>query len=395
MIRVFLLLLATMAGTWYLADSMKQKGPGYVYIYYNQYSVETSFWFFLFLLIGVVVGLFVITKSISLLLYYLVKIGYLPKFFWMSRAKKLRYQGNLAFLNQQWRLSGKKMGKAAKNSETPFLDYLMAARANLAAKDIESAQKNADFARHASDFDASSQALLELDILIAKGDTTSQAKAVRNLLDSNTDKPAVLLRAIRIYREQKQWHSLQALLPLIKKHRVLSQPEYCDVLADIAIGIMPALTSMTQRQDLKAVWKSVAKVHDRDEVMQAYCVALARMNETREAQKLLEMHLKRQWSDVLIGAYAAILSADNLKSLDFAESFLPSHGNNADLLVALGLLSKNNGYLAKARDYLYRSMQIKPSVKACEVLADIAEIQHDFTQAQGYLRQALALAAKA
>lgn len=395
MIRVFLLLLACMAGTWYLADSIKQKGPGYVYIYIDPYSIETSFWFFLLLLVAVVTGLFILTKGISLFLYYLVKIGYLPRFFWMSRARKLRYQGNLAFLNQQWRISAKKMAKAGKNSETPFLDYLMAARANLAVKDIESAIKNASLAKNATDLDASSYALLELDILIAQGRSGGQAQAIKKLLDGNADKPPVLLRAIRVYRAEKQWQSLQALLPLIKRHKVLSPSEYSDVLADIAVGIMPSFTGIEQRQDLKKLWKSVARVHDRDDVMQAYCAALARMNESREAQKLLEMHLKRHWSDTLFGSYAALPFIDPLAALDFAESFLPSNGNNAALLTGLGLLSKNNGYLAKARDYLYRSMQITPSVRACELLADIAEIQHDYSQAQGYLRQALALAAHA
>jgi HemY protein len=392
MIRVFLLVLASMAGTWYLADSIKQKGPGYVYIYYNQYSVETSFWFFLFLVVGLVVGTFLITKIISLLLYYLVKIGYLPKFFWMNRAKKLRYQGNLAFLNQQWQMAGKKMARAAKNSETPFLDYLMAARANLAVNDIAAAVNNAGLAKKASDFEAGSHALLELDILIAQGDTINQPQSIKKLLDNHADKPAVLLRAIRIYRQQKQWQALQALLPLIKKHKVLSQPDYCDVLADITVGIMPTLTSASQRQDLKALWKSAAKVHDRDNVMQSYCTALARMNEGQEAQKLLEMHLHRHWSDLLMSTYASIPVADNVNALDFAESFLPMHPHNPALLTALGWLSKNNGYLAKAKDYLSRSMQIRPSVKACELLAEIADIQHDYTQAQNYLRQALKLA---
>lgn len=392
MIRVFLLLLACVASTWYLADSIKQKGPGYVYVYYDQYSMETSFWFFLLLMTGLVAGLFILVKAISLLLYYLVKIGYLPKFFLMGRARKFRYQGHLAFLNQQWKLSAKKMGKAAKNSETPFLDYLMAARAYLAVNDIPSATSNAGMAKNTSDYDAESHAMLLMDITIAQGDAFRQQQSIKALLDENPGKPAVLMRAIKIYREQKQWLALQLLLPAIKKHHVLAEADYSDLLAAVATGLMPAFIHAAQIKELKSLWKSVAKVHDRDDVVKAYCEALARMNEAGEARKLLEMHLQRRWSDRLIMAYAALPVTDKLRQLDFAETFLPFHSHNPALLVALGCIAKNNGYLAKAKDYLYKSMQVLPSVKACELMADIADIQQDPALAQDYLRQALALA---
>lgn len=394
MIRVFLLLLAAMAGTGYLANSIKQKGPGYVYVYFNQYSLETSFWFALLLLAGVVAGLFVLLKLFSLLAFYLVKIGYLPRFFWMGRAKKLRYQGTLAFLNQQWSVSGKKLGKAGKNSETPFLDYLMAARASLAANNIEAACNNMALARQAADFDAASFDLLELDIAIADGKGVNRQQAIQALLDKPGNKAPVVSRAIAFYRQQQQWQLVRELLPLVKKHKVLSADEYANLLADMAKGLMPLIKLPSQRKELKALWKSVAKVQNRSDVLAAYCRALMAIQDDNDACKIIEQHLQQQWSDVLISLYGELDIADKTHQLEFAENFLSHHANNAVLLLTLGYIAKNNGYLAKARDYLLRSLQRQPSVKAYEWLADIAVIQQDLVQAQSLLRQALALAVK-
>jgi HemY protein len=392
MIRIFLLLLACISGAWYVGDAIKQKGPGYVYVYYNHYSLETSFWFGLLLAIGLVVGIFIITKLMYWFLYYLVRVGYLPKFFGVSRSKKLKLQGSLAYINGQWQLAGKKLAKAAKNSESPFIDYVMAAKANLAMNQIAAAAEQAKLAEQCKDFDAVTYALLELDIAIANNDAEQQEQHLLHMLVEHGEHYSVLSKAIEIFRAQKKWRAIQNLLPSIKKRHVLNEQEYANLLADMAIGMMPTFTKIEQRKELAALWKQVAKVHDRDDVVKEYCAALVRMQEVQDAQKTIEIYLKRQWSDVLIEQLSTLSGVDNAKQLTLVESFLNEHTNSPALFMALGVINRKQGLLAKAKEHFLRSIQLRPSVKAYEYLAEIAIAQQDHIQLQHCLRHALQLA---
>ncbi len=222
MIRVFLLLLVSVAGFWYLADTLKQLGPGYVLVYYNQYSVETSFWVALLVNILFVIGLYGLFRLSIVVIRHLVKLGLLPQNFRSNKAKKLQYQGTLAFLGQHWLQASEQLSKSAKNSQTPFLNFVMAARASLAAGDLTKTQAHIDSAIKQDDIDELSVSLLQLDLYIQQKDGAAANRVLQKLLKNSPKQSAVLHKAIEVYQKEKNWLHLQQLLPRIKKAKILS-----------------------------------------------------------------------------------------------------------------------------------------------------------------------------
>lgn len=389
MTRLFLLLLATVAGAGYLANAIKEKGPGYVYVYFDQYSIETSVWFAIAIIACLVVIIVVLIRFLPWCTALLYKLGYFPRSFFIGRAKKLAYEGKLAFLNQQWRIAAKKLSKAGKNSRTPFIDYVMAARSALTIGDIETALSCAKLAKDSHDFDAVTYELLQIDLAMAETLSAEQELALQTLLDKHPTEPVFLDRAVMLYTELGKWQLLQQLLPKLKKYKVYDEKSYAQVLVNMATGLMPMLAQRGEHQELKALWKSVAKVHDDEQVIEVYCRALVSLRESEQAQKILELHLRRHWCNHLALQYVHIAVKNKQQQLQFMEELLAHYGEQQTLLTILGELEKDNTRYAKAKEYFNKSLQLQISSAALCGLADIAIIQHDYAQAVQLLQQAL------
>ena len=392
MIRIFLLLLVCVAGTWFVADAIRESGPGYVYIAFGHYSLETSVWFGLLLQFFLIVCLFLLVKLLTFFFYYLMKADRLPRFLLSGRARKLHYQGELAFLTQQWQLAGKKLGKAARNSDNPFLDYVMACRACLAANDIAMADHYLGLAENAPHADAKTLALLKFDVALIKAAPSQQYLLIDRALQEKRHSKIVLERATEIYLRNKQWDKLQSLLPLIRKQKVLGEAAWQAVQDATVAGLMEKINDAGQKTELRKLWRQAGKEATTDAVFRAYCATLQRLGERDEARKLLERRLQQHYSDEIMEQYAVLQVDDKQAWLAFAESFLGSQKQSYRLLACLGEMARQNGFQARARDYVQRSLNIKPSVHAYELLADIATEQQDNAHSQSYLRKALILA---
>jgi HemY protein len=268
---------------------------------------------------------------------------------------------------------------------------MMAARASLQAGDADMAGIQADLAKKTNDFDAASHALLCLDIALAKGEVSKQEEIFQALLAEYASHPAVMLRIAKVYCQKGRWQALQLLLPKLKKKKFIAEQEYFDLLEAFAVGRLHELRAENQRKEIKAVWKLAARVQNRPAVVIAYSEALVAMQDIREAQKIVEAKLLGDWDESLILHYAALPLADKALQLAFAEDLLSSHSHSAGLFAALGIIAKQGGNYARARDYFFRSIQIAPQIACYEAMAEIATLQNDYAQANHYLRQALAL----
>ncbi len=393
MIRKFLLLLACMAGSWYLVDTIKQNGPGYVLIAYNDYTLETSFWLAIIILILLVALIYGAIRLSVIIFLYSIRLGLLPETYSRKRAIKLEQKGTQAFLDEHWSVAGTHLVKAAKNSTTPFIDQMMAARAYLASDNFSEAENCLQQAKSLPDADQLSLSILEFDISSAKNETVKAESQLEELLVSSPNKAPVLARAITLYTATGNWKSLDKLLPKIKKQQILTNNALLKLKANIAIGLMQPATEKLTASQLKAIWKSSAKVHDQPEVIQSYCNALVALGESVDAEKILKHQLGKTWNESLIKLYGTITTEHPARQLAFAESFLNEHKNSAALQLSLAQLAMANQLTGKAREYLEHSLHIKPSVEAYQLMADINEQLNDANSAKHNLKLGLKLAA--
>lgn len=392
MIRVFLLLLACMAGTWYLVDTIKQNGPGYVLVAYNDYTIETSFWFALLLLIVIVALIYGAIRLGVILFYYLIKLGLLPETYSRNRSAKLKNKGIQAFLDQHWSEASTQLLKAAKNDTTPFLDQLMAARAYIASSNLSAAEKCLQQARVLPDADALSLSLLELDITIGKKDIPAANTLLNNLLKHSSNQVPVLVRAITIYSNSNNWTALNTLLPKIKKQQVLDDEALLQLHTTITVGLLHAATNKKlDAQQLKTIWKAAAKVQDQPEVIRSYVASLVAIGEFEVAEKIIRQQLAKRWDEVLIEIYGQLKTKNSAQQLTYVESFLTDHKSSAALQLALARLAISNNLIGRAKECAEYSLKIKPSVDAYLLMADISEQLNDPNTARHHLKLGLKL----
>lgn len=394
MIRVFLLLLLSISGAWYIADLLKRKGPGYVLVYYNEYSLETSVWFGAVLLVGLIV-LIALTLKLSVIAFrYLIKIGFLPKAWGAHRSKALQYQGTLAFLDQSWLPAATQLAKAAKNSETPFLNYMMAARASLADGDTRQASKYMDEAKKLDDADELSLAVLHLDIAIANHDEHTSHHLLDKLLTAYPREKRFLRKAVTLYQQDHNWDKLQALLPTLRKRKVLPAEQQQALEQRLFKALLQQAADQKNRDALEQAWKAAAKHKQHADVLHVYAQGLLALGQDAEAEKLLQAALKKQWHEGLIRLYSQIKTADSSKQLSFLEQLLESDSHNAVVLVAVARACLHDELWGKAKAYLQKSLDSQPTIEAYQLLAEVCEAHDEAPQAHQYLQAGLALAAQ-
>lgn len=113
-----------------------------------------------------------------------------------------------------------------------------------------------------------------------------------------------------------------------------------------------------------------------------------------EIEDELRRALGENWDETLLVLYGCIELADREKQLQHAESWLGPHPQDAVLFRVLGKLCIRNKLWAKAREYLEKSLQLEPSVEACQLLGDLLQRQNDFSGACHMYRTGLMLASE-
>lgn len=211
MVRVFLLVLLSIAGFWYLADGLKTFGPGYVWIAYQDYSVETTFWFFMLLCVGLFLSLLLAYKLVQLSIYCLKQLGLVSKNFGLSKQQQQLHQARVAFLEAKYELALQHFDKAlAKKSEqASFNDVVMAARAALALKQCDKAQAFSEQALKTTDASEYSVLLLNFDIAVAQKNT-GLSKSLLAQLDREYPKDTyVKEKALAYFYQLSDWRSVE------------------------------------------------------------------------------------------------------------------------------------------------------------------------------------------
>lgn len=213
MIRFFLLLLLIVFLGWYVASSMQENGAGFVWIYYNQYSIETSFWFFLALLLVIFFAghilFYLVTRHFGAS-WLLNKLGLISGNFGRKQQQKLLYKGQLAFVEQQWLPAYRSLNKYLKKNDNAIA-ALMAVKAAANAKQWQEAEHGLVLARKAPNADAVQLLSVELDILEAKADHGLLAQRIaesEKLINKNTQ---LQKQVLAYYCSQEQWRKAEIL----------------------------------------------------------------------------------------------------------------------------------------------------------------------------------------
>lgn len=346
--------------------------PGFVLLKYGNWSLETS-------LIIFIVAFLLLLMTGYFLLRSLVFAKRTPQKItnWQSsrrhkRASQALTRGLITLEEGRWAEAERLLARHAKNSETPLLHYLAAARA---AQKQNASERRDDYLRLAHETTSGADVavgVVQAELQLDAGQKEQALATLQHLREVSPKHPYVLQLLQKLYTDLNQWDSVQDVLPDLRKRHVLANAEVKALSVDATTGQMQAALERSDWATMQSLWQQApAKVKKSEGMLSIYILGLEQHNLADQAQKLIENFLDKNWSDQLVYQFGKIVKGESLPQLAKAEKWLKNRQDNPWLLLTLGRLAATNKLWAKAEEYLLTSIENGERGETYQVLASV------------------------
>lgn len=351
-IVIAITLTAALVTPWLIED------PGYFYIRFAGYEIEMR--------LIVALGLLL---TLVFLLWLIVFFIRLPKKtlrnYSANRSRRTFAKGLLALSEGKWKVAEKQLLTSTKNSPTPELGYMAAARAAIALNKIQQAFEYLDEAENHTDNPLTVD-LTRCELWIKTGEFDQAVQLLQRILKSYPNNPRALHLLTQAGQSAGHWQLLRDIMPKAEKLEVLPVSEVRRI-ADSSIR--QQLIYAENAGQLQSVWNSLNKQQKSNiEYIKAYAKSGLLLGMNEEVSSLAEASLSANLTDELLEIWSQ-LSLDVKHKIKIAEKWLKKHPDNPLLLMILGELCLHEKLWGKARDYLQKSLEIHPHKKCFKLLA--------------------------
>ena len=369
--------------------------PGYVLLSYGYYTLETSIWVGLLaflVLFASVYGLFSVLRrtinSSNALGQWFSGRGY-------RRSQQQTTRGLIAFIEGNWQNSRRILSRAAQKSETPLLNYLIAARASHALGDSEQMKAFLKKAEESTSGAGIAVGLTQAELQMRSGHFEQSLATLTRVRRNAGKHPYVLYLLRQVYVGLNDWQDVLALLPELKKYKVL-KPQELEALELQACRESIIETAKVRGDvlaELQQLWQGFSKTMVKNsELVACYAEQIMAVGGMQAAEKLIRTQLKKDWNKKLVAAYGKVVGDDAGKQLIHAENWLRERNNDAVLLLCLGRLSLRNSLWGKARQYFESSLKLERSSEVCAELGRLLAHLGEHEKSSEYFQQGLLLA---
>ena len=369
-----------------------QYDPGYVLLTYGDYTVETTVWVGIVALLVILFLLYVVYYLLSRSMRAGNAVGHMVVERKHRRSKRQTTLGLIAFIEGNWERSRRLLVNSAEDSETPLLNYLMAARASQAVGDSQNIREYLRSAEKSTSGASIAVELTQAELQLENGQL-EECLATLNRARQNASKhPYVLTLLKDVYIGLSDWDSLVALLPELNKNKVLAPEEITQLERKAVIGKLNQAAEKQNIEELQAAWQRLPKELLRNSVVVShYAKLLKAANDGDTAERMLREQLKRDWQKSLIIQYGLVETSLPEKQLGRAEIWLKDHGDDAALLLSLGRICMRNELWGKAREYFESSYQLERSGETCAELGRLLASLGEHEQSNHYFQEGLLL----
>ncbi|HJN49350.1 MAG: heme biosynthesis HemY N-terminal domain-containing protein [Pseudomonadales bacterium] len=375
--------------------TMMNKGPGLVLISYGGTTLQTSLWVMLIALTLSVLLTFVVIRLLRLPFTTGSNLNIWRSDQKRSKARSQTIKGLINLAEGNWLRASRYLSLSAESSDTPLLNYLGAARA---VHELDDSVKRDEFLRIAHECTPEAElaiGITQAQLQLSRGQWEQCLATLKRL----PAKPYVHKLLKQVYLELKDWQSLWAILPDLRKSKLESAEELERLEKEVAAHLLTELLANGDLKDNSAeiglareIWKKLAATSKQDDsLVNLYVQCLFRMGAEDEAERLIKNTMKSDWSDKLVELYGTLSGNDQKSRLKTAESWSKKHQHNAKLMICLGRLSLANNEKGKAKKYFESSLELSKSIDALRELGRLLAQEGDYVSSSEYLQQALDL----
>lgn len=375
------------------------QGDGYLLIAYGTKTIEMTLWVAAMMAVAIYLIIWLVRQLFAGGLGMVRRFREIFLFGSVERAQKRAASGMVDYLTGDWMEARKKLIRTLTKIEYPLANYIAAARSSYEMGDEDEAKRILETAKKIANSELP-LALTEARLHVQAG-RYEEALAILKPIDIKMPRQAAVLDLLHhIYVAQKNWRALQELLPLMRKAKVLSQPEMDALELLLASEKLRELSQQTQTlliaerlPALQTLWKSFSRTLQKSpELIHVYAQALIENYQDQEAEVIVRKALGNNWYAPLVNLYGRLQVKELHGQIRTAEAWLRTRPQDAELLLALGRLMLRNQQWELARDYFHRSLQQQKSMEATVELARLMDKLGDHKKSADYYQQGLLLA---
>lgn len=354
--RLFLAALLTLLIAAGLAAAISSDS-GYVLIAFGNYTVETTVWIGLMLLLAILALMYLTAVLLHISLRHGSRLSNWQRDRSTQRGRRQTTRGIQALHEGQYARARHLLDRSAEKSDVPYLNYLLCARASAALHDNEQTQLYLHRAARSTRSDNLAVALTQAELNLQQNNFAAATENLQRVRKSARRNPLLLRLLKKSYVGNGNWPELLRLIPDLRRYQILNDSEIAALETRAAIGLLEPNENLAA-ETLRARWNTLPKTAQRQPAaVAAYARALLRTGASDAAETLLRAQLKRSWDASLVDLYGRLGGDNPERQLAAAESWLAEHPNDATLLRCLGRLALRNHLWGKARDYFEASLR--------------------------------------
>lgn len=290
------------------------------------------------------------------------------------RARKALTGGLIDLAEGRWATAERDLSKWAEDSETPLINYLVAAR----AAQLQGAHRRRDvYLKNAYEQTPSATVavlLTQAELQLAHGQQEHALATLRRLQELAPGHRFGLRLLARAYQAVEDWQSLHEILPQLRKRDVFREPELDEMERHCYTRLLVDAGKRGNAEALARLWDGTPRRLRREPgIRRARIWGLLGVGARDKAERAIEDALQREWEGELVLIYGSLDGGDPARRLRLAEQWQRQHPDDARLLLTLARLCIRNELWGKARQYLDQSLQLAASPDAYEELGRLLE----------------------
>jgi HemY protein len=388
-----ILVLVAGAAYYVYGHFLPQGDPGYVIIGYGPWTLESS----LVILAGALTLAFILFYAIIRLVIHALR---LPRVLRQRGGQRRSRQSQEALITGliesaegNWEKAEKTLIRHAADSGVPLINYLTAARA---AHSRGAAEQRDEYLKLAHE--AMPEAEIAIGLTRAELQLSDKQfdQALESLSQLNRIAPthATVLRLLhQAYAQMEDWEGLRNLIPSLHTNKVMMEAEIKLLETETYSALLKQHAETGDAARLQKLWENIpGHIRKAAGIETLYFAAMIDAGAGLEIEPAVRASLDREWNETVLVLYGCIPAPDAGQRLALAEKWLVRHGNDAVLLRVLGKLAVRAGRTEPALRYLEQSLELEPSVEACQVMGDLLLRQNDTAAACACFRRGLLLA---
>jgi HemY protein len=393
MMRALFWLLAVFAAAVAIAVAGRF-GEGHVLLVYPPWRVETSLLFaVLVLAAGFLLG-YAAVRFVGGTLELPARVRE-----YRQGRRRLQAQGALSaalqcYYEGRYARAEREAALAWEEGVSPGIAALIAARAAQQMHESERRDRWLERAGQAGESLHAARLLTQAELALEERDFTGARNALRELHGAGPRNIAAARMQLRAARGAQDWEEVLRLTALLEKRGALAPAIVEENRVQAQIELLARAAG--ERGRLEARLRRVpAEDLEHPRVAAAAARAAAELGNAALARELIEKSLAKEWNGGLAQLYGELPRMDPQctqeearSRIERAERWLREHGQDAQLLAALGRLCMAAELWGKAQNYLEASLSFGETRAAHVELARLAEREGRTADAQKHFRRA-------